>query len=203
MSHRWFWAGALLALGSAGCRSSRSYSPPSSDLDASDDASHGPCVCALPGGTVIACSATGCVADRMYLCQGGNLIPIDVCGDAGASLGGDDGGCTPVCTGRRCGDDGCGGTCMCASGLPCDMTTGTCGNGCRLSGGDPCTPDAGASSDPYTCCEDGYECVTNDAGYAGCCATTSTGDAGLATCTQDTDCCDYPSVHCKANHLCQ
>lgn len=205
--NRCFWVGALLALSSAACRSPKSYSPPSNGDNGSSDASTGPCVCLLTSGgmqVAVACGGTGCADNMQYLCQGGNPIPIDVCGDAGAPLGGEDGGCTPVCTGRTCGgSDGCGGTCVCGDGLPCNTTTGACGNGCHQIAGDPCSPDGGSGSDPYMCCEDGYQCAPGDAGYPGCCATTSVGDAGLGTCAQDTDCCDYPSVHCGSNHLCQ
>jgi hypothetical protein len=45
----------------------------------------------------------------------------------GALLGGGGGTCTPNCTGKTCGDDGCGGTC------------GTCGTGQTCSPGGTCT----------------------------------------------------------------
>ena len=35
--------------------------------------------------------------------------------------------CTPQCSGRTCGDDGCGGSCgTCTGGAECDTTSGTC-----------------------------------------------------------------------------
>jgi hypothetical protein len=207
---RWLCAGGLLALASTGCRS-KSYPLDGGGGGGDPGAEASTCTCSVPNGgvsTSVACGASACGDGTLYLCSGGTPIVIGDCAgasDAGdGSEGGLGGGCMPSCSGRSCGnDDGCGGVCECAAGLPCDPVNGACGNGCRLQTGDPCQPDASASTNPQACCQDGYQCATGDAGYSGCCATTSAGDAGLGTCQMDTDCCDYPSVHCRTNHLCE
>jgi hypothetical protein len=54
----------------------------------------------------------------------------------GATLGGGGGACVPNCTGKTCGDDGCGGTCgTCSTGQTC-TPGGTCMSG---GGGGACT----------------------------------------------------------------
>lgn len=72
-----------------------------------------------------------------YYCQPGQTISCvcpgtgtgtQTCSSAGtwSTCAGCVGTCTPSCNGRRCGDDGCGGSCgSCAPGLAC--FAGTCG----------------------------------------------------------------------------
>jgi hypothetical protein len=64
------------------------------------------------------------------------------------------GSCAPSCSGRECGDDGCGGSCgSCADGV-CDAS-GTCSAGC---------PDNSTVSNGSCVCDDGYvfsaDCAT-------------------------------------------
>ncbi len=69
--------------------------------------------------------------------------------------------CTPRCTGRTCGTDGCGGTCgTCASGTQCS-SAGTCvGPSCAIT-----------SSDSTVSCDDGwYYCgLDSERAGGGCC----------------------------------
>lgn len=73
-----------------------------------------------------------------------------------------DAACTPACTGTACGDDGCGGTCACDTGVVCNAAhqcvaptecTDTCeaaGWGCGSLCGTACGP-----------CDDGITCIWN------------------------------------------
>ena len=78
------------------------------------------------------------------------------CGD-GACMGGRcEVSCTPSCSGRTCGDDGCGGSCgTCGSGYFC--SSGTCVSSCtpscsfRYCGDDGCGGSCGTCGTGYTC----------------------------------------------------
>jgi hypothetical protein len=64
--------------------------------------------------------------------------------------------CTPICDGRECGTDHCGGTCgSCADGTFCDVLTGKCDCSptCvdRECGDDGCGGSCGTCADGYTC----------------------------------------------------
>jgi hypothetical protein len=204
----WLLAGGLLAaLASTGC-GRKSFPLDAGGGDDGGDSSV--CSCAAPGGSgvmAVACGKSTCANGTFYLCSDESLLIVGACGEPLDAGGGGDGGpgCVPACSGSSCSaPNGCGGTCLCAPGLPCDPATGACGNGCQIvQAGIPCRPGADASSDPQDCCSDGYRCVTDDAGYAGCCAATSAGDAGRGVCQSDQDCCDYPVVHCQADSRCQ
>jgi hypothetical protein len=175
--------------------------------DASTDDSSGACFCVGSTGsttTTVPCGAAGCSGGTAFVCSYGTPIPIGTCG-------GDDGGleastesdatssCTPRCDGVTCGnDDGCGGTCQCSAGLPC--VGGSCGNGCQRQVGDLCSIDGGAGG--VGCCQSGYLCSIHDGGIALCCTVTSGDGAAGGSCLQDSDCCDYPAVHCQASGTC-
>lgn len=76
--------------------------------------------------------------------------------------------CQPDCTGKECGDDGCGGICgPCAEG--CQCIDGVCEAACE------CVPYCGDEWDKFECgddgcggscgeCEEGAECVETDGG---------------------------------------
>ncbi|HEX8113084.1 MAG TPA: S53 family peptidase [Kofleriaceae bacterium] len=77
--------------------------------------------------------------------------------------GGGGGGCTPKCTGKSCGDDGCGGSC------------GTCGSGQTCSPGGVCT--TGGSCNHPIC-------------SAGGALTSSCDTCAAQICAQDSFCCN-------------
>ncbi len=174
---------ALLAL--AACHGSASpTSTPGDDAAASTC----PCTVALDGGGAvqIACGQIGCAGGDSYLCQSSGQADYQ-----GPCVVLDDGGgvvveaCAPQCPPGQCGTaDQCGGVCGCSNGEQC--IGGVCGNGCSLGAGSYCTPGG------TPCCATGNACQPNEAGASECCATT---DGGV--CVTDTDCCDYPSVHCN------
>lgn len=65
-------------------------------------------------------------------------------------------GCQPQCGGRRCGSDGCGGTCgSCDQGFKCD--NGTCVAGCtpncggKVCGSDGCGGSCGSCPQAFAC----------------------------------------------------
>lgn len=181
------WLGLLLSA----CHSGSSS--PSNDADGGDD-SNGPCQC-LVGGVAIACGTTGCAGGIQYDCTP-EAEPIAgvLCGPMDAAT--ENTSCVPTCNGKTCGNsDECGGTCQCATGVPCNVD-GTCGNGCELIAGDPCELDAGTAD---TCCGSGYLCLVHDSGASACCVAYG----GAGQCSADTDCCDYPVLHCDpTTHSC-
>ncbi len=68
--------------------------------------------------------------------QGGYTLSVDTC--------------TPNCTGKQCGDDGCYGSCgTCTGGDVCDDTTWTCADPTTLPGND-CTNPIVVPAAPYT-----------------------------------------------------
>jgi hypothetical protein len=101
-------------------------------------------------------------------------------------------GCTPRCSGKTCGDDGCGGTCgTCATGTQCS-SAGTCGGSCtrscsnRVCGDDGCGGACGS-------CPSGTRC--SSAGTCACtpsCSNRACGDDGCGgtcgTCETGTQC---------------
>lgn len=94
--------------------------------------------------------------------------------------------CTPVCTNKNCGADGCGGTCgTCGSGYTCDtlgkcVATTVCGDGfcdspetstscpadCKTTA-HPCNTACGSKPAGYSCF-----CDTNCKGNGDCCTAT-------------------------------
>lgn len=122
---------------------------------------------------------------------------------------GANGGCTPNCTGKSCGSDGCGGTCGTCAGATC--STGSCQGGqcvltpipgCCTSDGDcddgnPCTVDTcvdgtcqhaaaapGTTCGPNQVCQDGSciaACMPATC-QAGQCGSTPDGCGGTLDC---------------------
>jgi hypothetical protein len=110
-------------------------------------------------------------------------------------------GCTPNCTGRTCGGNGCGGSCgTCGSGRTCENGTcvcrGTdCGDGrCCSSTNGMCCPET--VQDPAgSCAQSGSTCCTSDqgggacpAGRPQCCPSTPRNPRGLCL-KPDEICC--------------
>jgi len=111
------------------------------------------------------------------------------------------GTCTPNCSGRVCGSDGCGGSCgTCPSGQSCN-SSGQCQSTCTPScSGKTCGPDGCGG----TCgtCPTGQTCGTN-----GTCTTTCTPNCSGKTCGSDGcggTCGTCPSGEtCGSNGTCQ
>lgn len=179
--------GPALALAVAGflavaCQSGGSAS-------SAEDAGAGSCPCVVTNdaGTSITlpCRVISCAFGDAYLCQANGSADYQ-----GPCVIDPEGGilaeaCAPHCPAGQCGiSDQCGGLCGCPNGETC--VAGACGNGCTLGVGAYCTP---GSTKP--CCASGEACQANDAGLGVCCTVT-----GQGICTTDTDCCDYPAVHC-------
>jgi hypothetical protein len=80
-------------------------------------------------------------------------------GGTGGGGGGGGGGCTPKCSGKACGDDGCGGSC------------GTCGSGETCSPGGVCT--TGGNCDHPICSTGGTLTASCDSCAAQICAADS------------------------------
>jgi hypothetical protein len=83
------------------------------------------------------CATKICAADS-YCCSTAwdSICVGEVSSICGQSCTGGGGGCTPNCSGKTCGSDGCGGTCgSCASGQTCS-SAGTCTGG---GGGGSCS----------------------------------------------------------------
>jgi hypothetical protein len=74
----------------------------------------------------------------------------------------DCGGCVPLCSGRVCGPDWCGGTCgSCADGMICNEYQGTCdipSTGCESSSSPGC---GGCSCEEEVCTADPLSCSTS------------------------------------------
>ncbi|GMV44414.1 MAG: hypothetical protein AMXMBFR64_61300 [Myxococcales bacterium] len=97
--------------------------------------------CAPVGGPCGALPPTGvCNGVVLSLCVDGALAAVD-CGSASLLCDWNPEAsthdcvvtaCAPTCTGRECGDDGCGGACGgCEPGVGCDGASGLCGEtGC-------------------------------------------------------------------------
>ncbi len=100
----------------------------------------------------------GCLAPEYSTCASGECDAT-----TGQCVGGGPPPCDPVCTGKQCGDDGCGGSCgTCAAGESCNAD-GQCVAGCapscegKVCGSDGCGGScgdcaAGAETAPPTRC---------------------------------------------------
>ncbi len=116
--------------------------------------------------------------------------------------------CIPSCSGRVCGDDGCGGSCgTCAEGESCDASYGQCrASSCTpdctgaVCGDDGCGESCGTCSAGQACtaeraCVCQPSCTNRDCGSDGCggtcgscpsrlfCQSTVTGSTCTPTCT--------------------
>lgn len=198
----------VLAVAALAACSSKSNGGGAGGSDSGSDSSECPCVVQIDdAGTTasVACRQHACVGDAYYYCSAeGTPYAMGACPPVEDEAGAFDAGCTPSCPQGSCGiDDGCGKLCTCSSGLTCQNNV--CGNGCAGVAGDYCGFGGDAST---SCCQVGLTCaMQGDAAASTCCA----GD-GIGTCTKDTDCCNYPNVHCdlgsggpdasKATHTC-
>jgi len=188
----WIVLTLALAAAFAACSKSRGAGDTGSNGDAGDS---GDCPCIVDvddAGTTarVPCGQHACVGASVYVyCSAeGTLYPMGACPPIEDDAGGFDSGCTPSCPQGACGiNDGCGSLCQCSAGLICQNNV--CGNGCALMVGDYCGFGGDSST---TCCQSGLACqASGDAAATTCCAITGSG-----VCTKDSDCCDYPDVHC-------
>lgn len=160
--------------------------------------------------------AAGCIRYYFHFTDGGGDVyypttgsfGIDCVDDWDASRPGTCGSCTPDCTGRECGGDGCGGSCgTCPVGLSCDVS-GTCICGGTLCSGECvdtdtdesncgecgilCGADEFCAGGVCQCMPDctGRECGDNGCGgLCGSCPAERTCDAtGTCVCTTGTEC---------------
>ncbi len=114
----------------------------------------------------------------------GQCVPIAATADAGMDAGIDVAGpdtCVPLCSGRSCGDNGCGGSCgTCASGTQCDPLSGHC----------VCVPVcAGRECGADQCGGECGTCPTNSACASGHCHQTC-GGPGQTCCTSGAPACE-------------
>jgi hypothetical protein len=102
------------------------------------------------------CQPCGFAACGGWCCEDG-----EVCGAGG-------GCCRPDCSGRECGDDGCGGSCgECLGGDDCSPTGHCCVPDCdgRVCGGDGCGGSCGECDLSEFCIDDGRACGPSAGGY--------------------------------------
>lgn len=79
--------------------------------------------CGEPGTNSVASDGGGCECQVGYLWRD----PAGTSDFTCVSASSEPQDCTPVCSGKSCGPDGCGGDCgLCAAGTACDMSTNTC-----------------------------------------------------------------------------
>ena len=173
--------------------------------------------CANPGGTCIAGdqdSCVGCTEEVTITLGVGKQAFVIVDGASSGKAGSytlvvDHAPCKPDCSGKACGDDGCGGSCgSCPSGHTCsasgtctcvpdcsgkacgpDACGGTCGS---CPGGKICTATGQCDDPPKTSCN-GY-CGDYDPNDPCQC------DAG---CFPAGDCCQDVCTFCKADFVSQ
>jgi len=137
--------------------------------------------------------------------------------------------CTPNCTGKQCGDDGCGGSCgICSAGYTCQNwtcvnNTPTCIPKCagKYCGSNGCGGSCGTCSAGYTCIQDKYcaqtsepeeppveesTCTDTDYGFSIFNVGTTSGiDATTGSQVQKTDTCKTSRIltewHCSAGKV--
>jgi len=124
--------------------------------------------------------------------------------------------CTPDCTGKVCGPDGCGGTCSpgCGAGETCNEATGQCESGCvpactgKCCGDDGCEgtcpdncEDTGQTCNTTTCvCEGSCEpdCNGKECGPDGCGSTCPPGCSAGEQCNETTGQCEGSNLSITA-----
>ncbi|MDD5193465.1 MAG: hypothetical protein PHF67_02660 [Candidatus Nanoarchaeia archaeon] len=115
------------------------------------------------------CSGSCSVLGSTNICNG---VGMQVCSSCA---------CTPDCTGKVCGDDGCGGSCgSCDDGIAC--TT------------DSCDPATSTCLHPLTGCDDSNLCTTDTCNADGTCSNTAINCDDSDACTLDS--CDPANGNC-------
>jgi hypothetical protein len=134
--------------------------------------------------TSMSCCSRNCVKPRVarpplfgICCPTGTTVVNGAC-------------CTPNCTNRNCGSDGCGGSCGSCAMSECDMTIGMCVS---------CIPDGDAG------CAGPFDCCSQACGADGVCesttttSTVTTSTASTTTTTTLAASCDVTGDNCQAN----
>ena len=108
--------------------------------------------------------------------------------------------CLPNCTGKTCGDDGCGGSCgTCSSGQTCingSCCSNACGSVCCGSG-ERCLADGCCPTDHFVCANT-YCCSVGDlCTESGCCPPSRQCHGGC--CPPGKTCCDGTSTSSCCN----
>jgi hypothetical protein len=148
----------------------------------------------VTSGTNGSCSGAMCHAGAGWDGPTGNGSPD------GAALGGG-GGCTPSCTGKMCGSDGCGGTCgTCATGQTCSSAGQCQAGGCtpqctgKTCGSDGCGGSCGTCTNGQTCgstgtCTGGGGTCSHPICSTGSSLTGSCDSCAASICAVDSYCC--------------
>ncbi len=158
----------------------------------------------------MACTAANC-GDGQCAAPSENCgnCPDD-CGCSGSQVCHQNTCCTPSCTGKECGDDGCGGSCGdCPEGEFCNQgTCGPAGNGCVSSnepgcGGCPCEACV-CEMDPF-CCDNSWDniCVNECIEQCGGCEPVVGCGDGVCAAEEDEDCSTCPKdCACTGGEVC-
>jgi hypothetical protein len=107
--------------------------------------------------------------------------------------------CVPDCTGRECGDDGCGGACgMCVPGVPCVAGKCECTPDCAVSecGPDGCGGSCGVCALGCGCVDGLCECVCEPDCWGKECGDDGCGGV-CGTCLPGVPCIDALCSPCK------
>ena len=147
---------------------------------------------------ILFCASNACAtettAQGQQACLQAALQPDGACADPVSICMGGSEVCTPDCTDKACGDDGCGGSCgTCVEGESCNAgvceaaaCTPECGD--KVCGDDGCGGSCGACAEGESCnaglCEADAPAAQCDATYAGC--TEADFDAGDMTAMEGT-----------------
>lgn len=117
--------------------------------------------CDPPCGEGETCVDEHCEACAHEICGGRCCEDGELCSD--------DRCCRPDCTGRECGDDGCGGSCgeCSGGGAACSPSGQCCVTNCdgRVCGGDGCGGSCGACGAEEFCVDEGRSCAADAGGY--------------------------------------
>jgi len=121
--------------------------------------------------------------------------------------------CVPFCTGKECGDDGCGGLCgWCPGGYDCDGGKCVCIPDCanKECGSDGCGNLCGACPPGFQCTDYGKcycapDCVAKECGDDGCGGLCGFCQPGKEYCTENGNClsfnCKPGQMDCDGNEI--
>jgi len=142
------------------------------------------CICGICSSDE-ACLNGQCLFCSHALCFGNCCLDTEFCDYASLACR----PCQPVCSGKTCGPDGCGGTCGpgCADKLKCDATAGTCSTCTPSCGTRKCGPDKAG-------CNCGV-CTGNTTCVEGLCEPCSRALCGGVCCGAGQK-CDSATGHC-------
>jgi hypothetical protein len=126
-------------------------------------------------------------------CVGAGDCCADACSRCGLCR------CQRACSGKKCGPDGCGGSCgECAGGERCEDSGSCAADPCAGVVCDPCSACVAGRCAPLAegaACEDGDLCTVLDACHGGACAGEAVDCDDGFVCTRDR--CDSSSGECQ------